>query len=477
VKGRREAVYLTLAAAEACWVAPLFLSIIERVTPHPSLPTWLAIWGLLVGFAYLYRAVDRIGFILEIQQGLLVAILLVSIGLLLRFHLYADADLPGLRWMLEPFRRFADLSNLLSGELVSILLMLYVWTRGIQLARRSILADSVGFSFRAGVLIWAWLAPVLALLGEIDVTLFVTAYFFFSLLAVALSRVEEVSQMPGGGRMAFSGFWIGSTVGAVLFLVMLGSGVALFFYGGGLARFLGWFSPLLIVLQVIILVVAWAMFAVLGWLFSWLNMDWNSIGDRLDALLDEFVDLGAPLTPTPGQETEGVTQLLGMVQAGAIFALIAVVILLVTFFTWWRVQRSRPQGEDETRESLLSGRVLAHGLLSSLQGGRDRLRELAGLVDRFGVGPQLLSAISIRRIYANLVRLATKSGYPRLQSQTPYEYLATLYQALPGSEHDVQVITDAYVNAHYGDLPDSREELQRIRDCWQRIRAQGARRR
>ncbi|MCL7455348.1 MAG: DUF4129 domain-containing protein, partial [Anaerolineae bacterium] len=59
--------------------------------------------------------------------------------------------------------------------------------------------------------------------------------------------------------------------------------------------------------------------------------------------------------------------------------------------------------------------------------------------------------------------------------QTPYEYLSTLYQVLPGSEGDVQVITEAYVNAHYGQVPDTREELQRIRDCWERVRDRGAR--
>ncbi|MGD8595457.1 MAG: DUF4129 domain-containing protein [Anaerolineae bacterium] len=477
VRVRREAIYLTLAAAEACWVAPLFLAISERVTPHPPIPSWLAIVGLLVGFAYLYRGIDRIGFILKIQQGLLVAVLLGSIGLFLRFHLYVDADLPGLRWMVEPFYRFADLSNLLSGELILIFLLLYLWTRGIHLARRSILADSVGFSFRAGVIIWALLAPVLALLGETDITVFVTAYFAFSLMAVALSRVEEVSQMPGGGRMAFSGFWISSTLGAVLFLVLLGSLVAVFFYGGGLSQVLSWFSPLLIVLQVVILVISWVMFALLGLILSWLEIDWSDLSQRLQGVLDELGDLGQPLPPSSGQEFEGVAQVLGALQAGTIIVVIVAVILLVLLFTWWRIGRTRQRAGEESRESLLSGRVLAGGLLARLQAGRDRFGELAALVDRFGVGSQLLSAISIQRIYANLVRLATKAGYPRLQSQTPYEYLRTLYEALPGNERDVQLITDAYVNAHYGQLPDTKEELQKIRDCWRRIRAQGAQRR
>jgi hypothetical protein len=116
---------------------------------------------------------------------------------------------------------------------------------------------------------------------------------------------------------------------------------------------------------------------------------------------------------------------------------------------------------------------LARNLLATLQAGRDRLSELAALVDQYGLRAQLLSAISIRRIYANLVRLATRAGYPRTRSQTPFEYLETLYEALPGNETDAKSITDAYVNAHYGQVPDNREELQQLRECWDRIRARG----
>jgi hypothetical protein len=154
-----------------------------------------------------------------------------------------------------------------------------------------------------------------------------------------------------------------------------------------------------------------------------------------------------------------------------------VMVCLVILFTWWRIRREQSGEADESRESLFSAGALARNLLDMIQSGRDRLGQLAGLVDRFGLGAQLLSAITIQRIYANLVRLATKAGYPRLQAQTPYEYLEALYEAFPAREDDVALITDAYVNAHYGQVPDSREELQSIRECWERVRVQGAERR
>jgi hypothetical protein len=48
-----------------------------------------------------------------------------------------------------------------------------------------------------------------------------------------------------------------------------------------------------------------------------------------------------------------------------------------------------------------------------------------------------------------------------------------LQEAFPDREADVALITKAYVNAHYGQVPDSREEVRKIRECWERIRAQG----
>jgi hypothetical protein len=164
---------------------------------------------------------------------------------------------------------------------------------------------------------------------------------------------------------------------------------------------------------------------------------------------------------------------MGTVQASCLTTIIVVIIVAVILLTWYKLRKDREEGADESRESILSAGALANNLRAMFQAGRDRLSQLAGLVDQYGLGAQLLSAFTIRRIYANLVRLATKAGYPRLESQTPYEYRTTLQEVFPGRERDVAQITDAYVSAHYGQLPDNREELQQIRDCWDRIRSQG----
>jgi hypothetical protein len=213
-------------------------------------------------------------------------------------------------------------------------------------------------------------------------------------------------------------------------------------------------------------------------LFSLLSIDLSTLGLGLQEAfqeLGEFLSI-PPLPPSLGDTSTRPPLLIAM-QVLIAIAVPALIVAFVVLITWYRIRKSRGERRDESRESMLSAAVLASNLRAMFHTGRDRLGELVGMVGQFGLGSRFLSAISIKRIYANLVRLATDAGYPRFESQTPNEYLETLHEVLPGSKEDLTLITGAYVEAHYGQVPDSFEELQRIRDAWERVRAEGIKRR
>jgi len=337
----------------------------------------------------------------------------------------------------------------------------------------------VGFSFRSGVLVLIVVAFFARVFADLDVPGFVVPYFFFSLLALALARIEDVTLLPNSSPVPFSGFWIGSSVVAVTALVLLGTLAALFFYDGGLRQVLKWLSPVVLAVQIIFVGLVVLVVATLDWILTLLSLDLSALGQGVREVLQQLGQL-LPLTPTlppPTGEEQVRPIILVILQVIVNVAIPLAVISLVLLFTWRRLRRGRrDEVEDEGRESLLSARAVARNLQAMLQDGLDRLGELAGLVRRFGPGPRFLAAVSIRRIYANMVRLATEAGYPRAKAETPYEYLPVLFTALPGNEEDLTVITEAYVNAHYGQVPDTREDLQRIRDCWERVRAQEVKR-
>jgi hypothetical protein len=475
LNGRREVIWAVLAAAEVCWLVPLFLALSGAIAPHPPLLLWLGMFVLLLGFFYLYRAVVEANLPLRAQQGMLVLLLLLAIGLFLRYHVYAAPQWRGAPWLVALFRSLADVDAVQPGGWVAVMGLVYFWARGIHLARRSLSLQSVGFSFRSGVVILIAGSLFLHFLTDLDASGFVIPYFFFSLVAVALARIEEVTQMPNSSRAGFSGFWIGSTLGAVGLLVVLGMGLALFFYGGGLQRVIDWLWPAVVVLELILVGIGMLFLAIVEYVLSLFAVDLGMLGQGFREVLQRLGEMLAmpPAFPPPGSDAGTRPSALGVAQVVLAIGIPLTIIVLVLLLTWYRQWRAGRAGRDESRESTFSAGALARSLRAALEDGLDRLGQLAGLVDRFGVGSRFLAALSVRRIYANLVRLATDAGYPRARSQTPYEYLRILRRALPGRQDEVLAITEAYVAAHYGQVPDTREELQRLRECWQRIRAEG----
>jgi hypothetical protein len=473
---RVEAIRIALAAAEVSWLAPAFLTL-SRVSDHSLFLVWLGLLVIYLAYSTIYRALVEAHLPLWLQQALLVATLLLSIALVLRFHVNANTGLRGFQWLYEPFRHFADEKAGFPASWSAILVLVYLWARGVHLARRSVSIDRVGFSFRLGVLIFMGVALLANGFLDLDVSGAIVAYFFFALLAIGLARVEEVRQAPNSVHVGFSGFWIGSTVGAVAVLMLLAGVVAIFFRAGGLRHVLHWLSPVLIFFQIAVAAVGMLLVALLQLILSLFSIDLGSLGAGLRRALNNLgriADLGR-LMPPPA-ESAGRPPFLTILQAVVTTAIPIIVVLAVLIFTWHRVRQARRGARAETHESLTRTGTLRDGLRAALRASRERLGELAGLVDPFGLGTRFLSAMSIRRIYANLTRLAAEAGYPRATTQTPYEYLHNLHRALPGSDADVGAITEAYVNAHYGRVPDSPEELQEIRDCWERVRARQAER-
>ncbi|MEJ2209181.1 MAG: DUF4129 domain-containing protein [Anaerolineae bacterium] len=472
---RQEVMSVALAAAEVCWLAPLFVALNQASAPHEPLLLSLGMLVLLLGFFYVYRAVVAAGLPLRLQQGVVALVLLLAIGLFLRYHVYAAPEWRGESWIVSLFRSLADVDAVQPGGWVAVISLVYLWARGIHLARRSLSLQSVSFSFRAGVVILILGAVFLHFLSEMDAGGFAVAYFFFALLAVALARIEEVSQVPNSSRTVFSGFWIGSTLASVGLLVLLGLGVALFFSGGGLQRVIDWAWPAVIVAEMILVAIGVLLLAIVEAVLGLFSVDISTLGlgfRQALARLGEALTLPT-IAPPPGANPDTRPPILGVAQVVLAVGIPLAIVGLVLLLTWYRQWRTRRGGKDEARESTFSAGALARGLQAALEDGLARLGELAGMVDRFGVGSRFLAALSVRRIYANVVRLATDAGYPRARSQTPYEYLHVLNRALPERQEEVSAITEAYVAAHYGQVPDSREELAHLRACWQRIRAGG----
>jgi len=149
-----------------------------------------------------------------------------------------------------------------------------------------------------------------------------------------------------------------------------------------------------------------------------------------------------------------------------LLVLLAIALALGLVLVFLERMRARPEEHEESEvergeELSLGGAALARGVRW--------LRDMAGLVRRFGLSQQLLAAISVQNLYANLCRLARQSGYPRHPAQPPDDYLPVLAQAFPGQPEALARITAAYMRVHYGDLPVSPAELAQLRQDYQQV--------
>lgn len=72
--------------------------------------------------------------------------------------------------------------------------------------------------------------------------------------------------------------------------------------------------------------------------------------------------------------------------------------------------------------------------------------------------------------YLALVRRGAESGLSRRESQTPYEYAATLERALPDADQDIDSLTDAFIEARYSRRPVPPEKASLVKRTWERLR-------
>jgi len=145
-------------------------------------------------------------------------------------------------------------------------------------------------------------------------------------------------------------------------------------------------------------------------------------------------------------------------------------LVLLALLAFWLVKRRRTRrvtliSEEHVRVESLE----RDGVMEALRRGLGKLGELAGLVGQFGLGKKFYAAISVRHIYANLQKLATRRGYPRDPAWTPNDYLPHLRKAFPGQDEALLRITAAYNAFEYGHVSTDAGEMEELREAWLRI--------
>ncbi len=464
----QNAIFFSLTAMEMAWFAPLVMIFLPETWHTPSVVYLLGLWAMMMGLMIIAHFLEQRD-IPSPAFELIVAGLLLSLGLLaIRIFVFSDEPPTSLVWT----RRLLAPGDALIRIGVILGALAFLWWRAVTFLQREITFFVIGYDFRKGVLALLITTSLFRNLSGQSGLLFIFVFFFFGLMAVALGRAEEKARLTGEGRAPLSHTWLG-VVGLSVTAVM---GIAWLF---GQIWSLQGFRAL------------WrALTPAVGWLSPYLEAGILFFLRLLNPLLEWLVNLLVGLVG--GKEGEKILQNLAKNMPGAdklmgenqdVYAppnwmeilfryVIPITLALIVLFmlVFWLVKRRRGKklsllSEEHTRVESLE----REGVMNALRRGFDKLKDIAGMVGRFGVGRRFYAAISIRHVYANLQKLAAQRGFPRDPSWTPNDYLPRLMQAFPGQEEALRHITDVYNAFEYGHVSTDPEEMARLQAAWEAI--------
>jgi uncharacterized membrane protein (UPF0136 family) len=468
---RKELLYLILAMMENCWFYAWVTFLLARGLSR-SLP-FAATLSMLLLPMYLTRLLHSRETPLWVQRGLTPLLAVLSSLLILRFHIYSGYRASDLSWLGSFLWEVSIVMQRIPPALVLFCAGLYLWLRGIALAQRDLGIESLGFSFRLGIIAFFWLFLIQIVTGGEAAVQLVFAYFFLGLIAVGLARIESVSQSHLGIRSPFGASWLGILAGSTLGVSALSIAATVLFSLRNIAAAFETVGPVVALLGRLAsplgVAVAWVLELLINFLiriFSRLFSEQSQEPTALTRIAEGLQQF------QQAQPVQGALRIILQIIKWSFLGMAFLGALAIVAFSISRIRRALDEESHAQQAVWESGRT-AEDQPGATQSRWQRLREeLQARLAR--LRGEDYSLASIRQIYASLVRLATACGFPRREAETPYEYTSTLHQAFAGCDEQVQLITEAYVRVHYGERSFPTAYVQRIREAWLAISARQA---
>jgi large-conductance mechanosensitive channel len=452
---------------EMSWLAPLVMSLHPRSWDKSPALYLLGLWGVMLVMMMAahfmsMRQIDSPMF----ELGVLVIIAVIAF-LLLRFYVFWDEPMVSLAWIgavVHPEHpRWPEVILVLAT-------VAYLWWRGVSFLQRDVAFFTIGLDFRKGVLALVATVGLYALLTQRSVMLFVYAFFFFSLLAVALGRVEDKSQHASGRKeQTFGPEWLGILSISSLGVLALVAAFSHFLWNRSAFAFATQaFAPvgalLIRILAPVFRFLLSLLEPFLQWLVRTIQTYWSE--DMAGQLIETPEGLEEAFGGNAGDFTPPVWLEYLIYYVIPAVIVLGVIFLLVVWLDRYRQAARRKRALEQQNHA---DSVEPAGVEGLVQAGLKRLRHFVGLVGQFGLGKRFYAAISIRNIYGNVQRLAEQRGFPRHQAQTPNDYLPTLLSVFPDQEKALRRITAAYNDFEYGHVSTDPAELEQLRSDWQAV--------
>jgi hypothetical protein len=354
---------------------------------------------------------------------------------------------------------------------VAIPAIIYLWWRGIGLGQSTSYFRDIYRSFVLGMVALVFLIifwQISSASGNIpqpgaNIGVNVIAFFFFGLLAIAISHLYSMRRAMPKEEAGLTSVWrwLPVMLGVIGLMILIGFGVASLFspdfidtIGRG----------------------AQAVFGFLGKIFEYIMWPIVWIAQGLVYVFKWFLSL---ISGSPQEQTEvsGNTTLPTQVQvAGELSPLatsiikwvfLAIIIAVVIFFLAKAISRYRArhlkEDFDEVRESLFSWQGLRDDLKEFFNSLRRRRKPVKEPVYHFD---EEAGRLDIREIYRHMQWEAGRSGIPRRRHETAEEYARRIKDIVPDSARPLGGLTNMYENVRYGEEMASIDKETKANSLW-----------
>ena len=184
---RHNALLLALSGMEIAWITPFVLAFHPRGWQAHPLLYLLGLWGIMLVMMAVGSYLTDLQLAPPVFGLGALATILGRALLILRLYVFWGTPAFDLSWI---HRAFLEPGPDFGTTMLLLVTLLYLWGRGISFLRRDVDDLTIGRDFRKGII---GLAIGLSLFtytsGQQDIFV-VYPFFFFSLITIALERIE-----------------------------------------------------------------------------------------------------------------------------------------------------------------------------------------------------------------------------------------------------------------------------------------------
>ncbi len=476
-KAWRELTLFAAIVMELSWAVLWYRAFIYSEEPL-SYARVFVVFGVIMIFSYfITRLMNGFDLRLITRRLIFMGVILISQLFGLKTLIYTRETMGPGELLSREITNFQDMTGLIPAEFMLMLIILFVCWRGMKLVGRHIAPENVISGFRTGIFLFVGYGIFFTYVDSAPIyTLYI--FLFFSLFAMSISRISILGVLRGGHNIPFSQQWL---LGIILILLIIIGVSAL---GVNLLKDQGFnfiFDIFFWIINFIVLLitpVVWLITWLIGLVWEWLNIEmmfqlFVDMMHRLQSIIEEV--LGTMNKWFERMENSDLRHFflsLGPLRPYILWGTIILFMVLLLFALKRHYLNDQEEDEQEY-QSLIDQEDMFDLLRSAFRRGLDKLVEGLDQIARLRSARQLLGAARIRRIYAQLMDMTDKLDHPRPPSLTPLEFMPTLKDIFPNMSEELVMITNAYLRVRYGELPETKGEVEIVEQAWKRVKTLG----